>query len=436
MVVKRLADTLPRLANNGGIECWPVIFREGSFWTTCEQDRLRPLCTVDQSRQQFLKAIPSVYWRASSWLQDGSSRDRSKMQGATAQGSKLGVLQAPFSAYWKWNRFKVRRFYFSQPVHVGARDILILPDGYWCLMEIWDAVARARDSGATMVSIVYDLICLTHPEFFPARTRATFEAYLGKVFEHSHLIATISQNVKRQLDGLPEYANQIARRSPAVTHFRLGADTHRETDNARRELCRIFGESESPYLVVATFEPRKNHDFILDAFEQIWQTNPSAKLVLAGRVGWQCAKLIERARNHPRLNRELFLFHDLSDAEIGYCYARAKAVICASETEGFGLPIVEGQWHDRHVFASDIPVHREVGRDACTYFGLEDSTLLADALINWEHLPASTHTSRRVLPRPETWEEVITGLLQKIIDFSLNAHTTFQPLTIAASKAA
>jgi glycosyltransferase involved in cell wall biosynthesis len=38
--------------------------------------------------------------------------------------------------------------------------------------------------------------------------------------------------------------------------------------------------------------------------------------------------------------------------------------------EGFGLPIAEGLFCGTRVVCSDIPVFREIGRDACHYFDL------------------------------------------------------------------
>ncbi len=417
VVVRKLAEILPRLAHNGGIQCQPVIFRGGQFWSTTADHYANAICTLESTGQDFLEAIPEFYWKALNWFCEGGSAGRLSDSKPLSDASKLSHMRAPFSVYWKWNRFKVRKFRFNQAIDIGEGDVLILPDGYWSLMEIWDAVSRARANGATLVSIVHDIICLTHPQYFPLKLRTIFQQYLRQVIENSHLVVTISETVKKQMEQLPEYCDGHIQNVPALNHFRLGADSHSTTSIARRELQTLFISDHRPYLTVATFEPRKNHTFVLDAFEQLWSRQPEAKLVLAGRVGWQCCEIIDRLRNHPQINKRLFLFHDLSDGEIGFCYKNAKAVICGSKAEGFGLPIVESQWHGTQVFASDIPVHREVGKQSCIYFDLENNRTLTDALLDWDtRQPDQLAT----VDPPATWEESVSELLVKTMDFFLS----------------
>ncbi len=87
---------------------------------------------------------------------------------------------------------------------------------------------------------------------------------------------------------------------------------------------------------------------------------------MVGRVGWLCEDILIQLEKHTRRNRELFVFHDLSDAELQYCYSSSRGVIFPSIVEGFGLPIVEALWHGQKTFASDTPIHREVGRNDCS----------------------------------------------------------------------
>ncbi len=54
-------------------------------------------------------------------------------------------------------------------------------------------------------------------------------------------------------------------------------------------------------------------------------------------------------------------WHDrASDDELLGFYADADALIAASYTEGFGLPLVEARHFGKPIIASDIPVFREV----------------------------------------------------------------------------
>ena len=129
---------------------------------------------------------------------------------------------------------------------------------------------------------------------------------------------------------------------------------------------------------MGTLEPRKNHAMLLDAFERVWRTHPQSRLVIVGRFGWMCNDLVKRILHHAQYARSLFLFTNLSDAELAYCYEHATAFVFPSHAEGFGLPIVEALQHGLPVMASDIPIHREVVSDFCAYFDQHDPEELCD----------------------------------------------------------
>ena len=153
-----------------------------------------------------------------------------------------------------------------------------------------------------------------------------------------------------------------------------------QTDGEVREAVqRAFRRpnGQPPYLTVGTIEPRKNHVLLLDALDQVWQQYPDTSLCIVGRIGWLCEELVSRIVRHPQYNRSLFMFNDLSDAELEYCYQHARGLIFPSHAEGFGLPVVEALQHGLHVLVSDIPIHREVGREFCTYFDHQSPDALA-----------------------------------------------------------
>ena len=102
----------------------------------------------------------------------------------------------------------------------------------------------------------------------------------------------------------------------------------------------------------------------------------------------------------PSTTASLFMFNDLSDAELAYCYQHAKALIFPSHAEGFGLPIVEALQHGLHTLVSDIPIHREAGRDFCTYFDPQSPAALARLVCDVEatgRFPRCA-TSRTITP--------------------------------------
>lgn len=304
----------------------------------------------------------------------------------------------------------------NQPIAPTSRDIFLLPDAYWVNRlrnSVWPAAAEARQRGAHIASIIYDLIPLTHPEFVGLKRRDAFRDYLYKAAQHSDILIAISETVRQQL------ADYLQGALPADTELRsyeLGAELSVATGNVRETVRSTFDATAVPYLMVATFDPRKNHRYVLDAFDLLWQSQPELRLCLVGRVGSRCDDLMRRIRQHPRLNQQLFVFDDLSDAELQHCYRQARGVIFPSIVEGFGLPIVEALWFGKKTFVSDTAIHREVGRQDCCYFDLQNPAALADQIVGWESQLASGGSVELPTRRPTSWQQSSEQVLAHLLN--------------------
>ncbi len=280
---------------------------------------------------------------------------------------------------WSWQ---------GEAVLPHAGDTLVLLDTWWS-GNIWPAVAQARHHGAVIGVVAYDLLPVTHPEFFKADLSEAFTASLNIALEQGDYFLAISDVVR---DALRDYAAaqgppRRARR-PSFASFRLGSTLHvtRGTPRVRDLVRQVFDQAagQRPYLTVGTIEPRKNHTLVLDAFERVWARFPHARVCLVGRIGWLCDDLVRRIVRHAQYGRSLFMFNDLTDAELAYCYTQAKALVFPSHAEGFGLPIAEALQLRLPALVSDIPVHREVGGDFCTYFDPHSAESLARLLCDIE----------------------------------------------------
>jgi alpha-1,2-rhamnosyltransferase len=325
-----------------------------------------------------------------------------------------GIFRGPLKVYSWFSRPKTQR----GPIEIQQGDLLILPDAYWAHREIWPAVERARERGAYVVSVVFDLIPRTHPSFVADGAAEAFDEYLSNVVENSDLMIAISNTVRNQLETLVPSIRQSDSGCRHFRSFELGAEFRQVGGFVRPEIKKVFSEDgiDNPHLMVSTFDPRKNHMYLLDAFDRIWAEDPTRKLCLIGRIGWLCQDVLERIWSHPLFSRQLFAFHDVSDEELSYCYQKSRSICFPSIVEGFGLPIVEALWYGKHVFASDTEIHREVGKDECHYCDLNDSNDLAIKLLAWERMYGPQSPSRQSSVRPITWRASIQSLLSQCLE--------------------
>jgi alpha-1,2-rhamnosyltransferase len=272
------------------------------------------------------------------------------------------------------------------PVHFSQDDILLLLDSTWDV-PFWHAIRAAKLRGTRVGFVLYDIIPLVAPETCPQEHVAVFSRWLDEASRTCSFCITISQAVAE------DYKRFAARKSAgdashaaAFGSFRLGAELDAATGQGkvRASLQAMFAPParQRPYITVAKIEPRKNHACLLEAFDRAWAASASAKLCIIGKPGWGSEAILKRIRNHPLNGTSLFMFNDLSDQELSYCYENAKAMIFPSTHEGFGLPIIEALHHGLPVFASDIPAHREVGGEYCVYFDPASADSLARLILD------------------------------------------------------
>jgi alpha-1,2-rhamnosyltransferase len=255
-------------------------------------------------------------------------------------------------------------------------DILLLLDSTWHI-DTWDSVQMAKQSGAKIIAVIYDIIPISHPQFCDINLVKVFQKWFAKAINLVDGFITISNTVQTQLENylLTTFPTKIGDRK--FDYFLLGADfTYKNFDiyatHIRDNLISLYKKNKSIYIMVSTVEPRKNHKYLLDVFDKLWEQNIDVTLSIIGRKGWMIEELIKRIYKHPQYNKKLFYWNNLTDNELNYSYKHSKMLLFASFIEGFGLPIIESLNNNLPVMASDIPIHREVGSKYIEYFNLNN----------------------------------------------------------------
>ena len=250
-------------------------------------------------------------------------------------------------------------------VSPGKGDILLLADASWCDPDLWPTAARSRSAGCVVATIIYDLIPLTHPEFFVDTLVHEFESWYSNAKRYSDLFICISRTTMNTV------ADRLSPTEirPGLSFFYLGSDiTQRKPSTVAATRVMPNFPSLLTFIVVGTLEPRKNIGLILDAFEQLWNQGRDINLVLVGHHTWKQDALLVRIKHSPQLNKRLYWVRNVTDQGLQAAYALSEALIIASKAEGFGLPIVEAFQRGLPVICSDIPVFRELAEGKAHFF--------------------------------------------------------------------
>ncbi|MCG8669312.1 MAG: glycosyltransferase family 4 protein [Pseudomonadales bacterium] len=293
------------------------------------------------------------------------------------------IIPQKLVAFSKEAELKTHR---AIPLEVTENDCLVLLDSSWHA-NFFEVAERLKAQGVDIVSVIYDLIPLTNPEFCDEGLVRVFENWFDWVSETADGYVCISETIMKQVRAyIHERSSEEVSQSKWYRYFHLGSDLDliEKHDVVDPEVEDAFKGDSPVYLMVSTIEPRKNHKYLLDAFDLLWEQGVDAKLMIIGKVGWKCDDLIKRIKNHDELNKRLFMFNKASDSDLNHAYKESKCLLFPSFVEGFGLPIVEAMQRDIPVMISDIPVFHEIGKQNAAYFDLASPESLAQLIKDFE----------------------------------------------------
>ncbi len=133
----------------------------------------------------------------------------------------------------------------------------------------------------------------------------------------------------------------------------------------------------------------KNFSILVQAMELLGPKKLGLELCIAGPP----LEVSERVFLDQKLGRTGWKhFMTPTDRKLAELYSGALVHCVTSTMEGFGMTILEAMSYSTPVIASLIPVFKEVGNDAATYFDLESPEHLAQLIL--EHLNENFFNSK------------------------------------------
>ncbi|BBP73854.1 glycosyltransferase WbpX [Pseudomonas sp. Seg1] len=416
-VVRNVIQQLP--AADEHLECIPVVMIDGGLY------QVKSLAPLKSLKLDLIGLrVKLEQWANAFWLRHRAlERRRPFTQSHFARRVLyVGCRLTAFACFSLPMRLLGRALKGKQipercvPLQHRAGDQLVLLDSSWHA-NFFPLAEQLKREGVGIVSVIYDLIPLTHPQFCDAGLVKVFNDWFDWIARTADGYVAISTTIRDQVR--EEMLRRIGPQQVAqrwFDHFHLGSELDLSDPDAEvdRGLLRLFKTADPVFLMVSTIEPRKNHAYLLDAFERAWAAGSKARLCIVGKIGWKCEALIERIRLHPELNRRLFMYNSLSDRSLEHAYSHATALVFPSHVEGFGLPLVEAMQRGLPAMGSDIPVFREIGGDYMAYFDLANPQSLTDLVTGMER--------SEVFPAPLSldqwrwlsWREASAQLVERI----------------------
>jgi glycosyltransferase involved in cell wall biosynthesis len=152
--------------------------------------------------------------------------------------------------------------------------------------------------------------------------------------------------------------------------------------NAVREKLGIAGESKV-IVMVARFAENKRHDLMLDAFQQVRERMPSARLVLKGEVYSEDAYYDRIRKRIDEMNYDNSILHIPFVDDIREIHAAADVLVLCSDREGLGRCVVEAMCMGIPPVVTDTGGSHEIVEDGVSGFVVPggNASALADRII-------------------------------------------------------
>ncbi len=298
----------------------------------------------------------------------------------------------------------------EQPVVVCEGDIFLGLDLTAHLFpNIEETLKQWRENNVSINYVIYDIIPLLHPQFTTEGMDEYFRTWLNGLMGHADRLICISQSVADELRIYTDENFPLIEHKPKITSFHLGAGIGNYSGSEK--LPDMKGKLT--FLIVGTVEPRKGHSQLLSAFEKLWSEGQDINLVIVGKKGWMVDALLDKIITITERKQHLTWLEGISDEYLSSLYSSSSCLIIASETEGFGLPMIEAAKYDLPIIARDIPVFREIAGDHAFYFtDNHEVESIAQAITEWMELfQSDTHPRSSNMPWL-TWRESTLQLLE------------------------
>ncbi len=236
-------------------------------------------------------------------------------------------------------------------------------------------IPKLRD--IPVVATIMDTIPLEHPEWLGGNYKALKKRFFKKSAQWAQHIITISDY---SANAISEHFNIPKEK---ITAIPLGVDEccyQRVSQEKKKEVRDRYHLPKNYFLCIGTLQPRKNIERLITAFLQLPQEMQNEHpLVIIGRAGWGCEKLVKKLHNLKGIKPVVWL--DYVPSEDKYALLQSSlALIFPSLYEGFGLPILEAFAANTPVISSNVTALPEVAGDAAILIDPYSTESIADAM--------------------------------------------------------
>lgn len=260
-----------------------------------------------------------------------------------------------------------------------------------------------------LILTLHDLIYYDHPTAPPAlplHVRIVWRIYhtnfwaARRLLNRADAVVTVSETSKQRIGKhkLTTKPVHVVYNAPNSTAADLLSQTPK-TLGSRRQL-----------VYMGSFMSYKNVECLVRGMRSL----PDHELVLLSRISPSRRNELETLAGAAR--QQIIFRNGVSDTEYAQALDDAFALVSASKDEGFGIPLVEAMAQAIPLVVSDVPIFREVAKEAGRYFDPLDTEAFVSCVKNLSDSKAwdSASTAAKKRATSFNWDESASVLLKAL----------------------
>ena len=229
------------------------------------------------------------------------------------------------------------------------------------------AQPKVKSKNTKKVTTIHDMTVYLFPSSFDPKIIKIQRQRLAKVKEEVDLVIADSRSTKEDVVKFLEIPDEKVR-----VVYLAASDEFRPADDEKvKDVLRKY-KIKKPYILsVATQEPRKNIQKLIDSFEKIKEEHPDFSLVLVGKQGW--------GQGFHSTEGVIWTGY-IPKEDLVSVYSGCRVFVYPSLYEGFGLPILEAMACGVPVVTSNNSSMAEIAKDVAVLVDPRSETQLERAI--------------------------------------------------------
>jgi glycosyltransferase involved in cell wall biosynthesis len=229
------------------------------------------------------------------------------------------------------------------------------------------------------IAYIHDLIPIEYPQYCKPDSAQRFQQFIDQLLKAAPLVLTNSNATQTSLKSYIENHENadISKLSLEMHTLYPGVSVPKPEPD--------FTPPPSPYFVMlGTIEPRKNHELILDIWEELVNElgDKAPALYIIGKRGWLNEKIFEKLDTLKKQAKGKVIEKNNTPSQLATnLLANANALLFPSLCEGLGIPLIESIILATPVLASEIDITEEINTKHIERIDIDKKTIWKDKIL-------------------------------------------------------